>query len=81
MQEADENGSDGLDIDEFKEAFGHILGVGKNKHQMALMFMKIDTNCDGTIDWVRERERERERDCDDMFPLFACRMSSALTCY
>ena len=57
MQEADENGSDGLDIDEFKAAFGQILGKGKNEQQMAIMFMKIDTNCDGTVDWVRERER------------------------
>lgn len=51
-QEADENGSDGLDIDEFRAAFGQILGKGKNDQQMAIMFMKIDTNCDGTVDWV-----------------------------
>ena len=25
---------------------------------MAIMFMKIDTNCDGTVDWVRERKEE-----------------------
>ena len=37
------------------------MGKGKNEQQMAIMFMKIDTNCDGTVDWVRERERERER--------------------
>ena len=60
MQEADENGSDGLDIDEFKAAFGQILGKGKNEQQMAIMFMKIDTNCDGTVDWVRERKREKD---------------------
>ncbi len=51
FHEADENGSDGLDIDEFRAAFGHILGKGKNDQQMAIMFMKIDTNCDGTVDW------------------------------
>ena len=83
LQEADENGSDGLDIDEFKTAFGEILGQGKSDQQvcvcvcvcvcacvracaacvcvlpppcptcpqMAIMFMKIDTNCDGTVDW------------------------------
>lgn len=51
-KEADENGSDGLDIDEFRSAFGQILGKGKNDQQMAIMFMKIDTNCDGTVDWV-----------------------------
>ena len=52
LQEADENGSDGLDMDEFRAAFGQILGKGKNDQQMAIMFMKIDTNCDGTVDWV-----------------------------
>ena len=52
LQEADENGSDGLDIEEFRAAFGQILGKGKNDQQMAILFMKIDTNCDGTVDWV-----------------------------
>ena len=51
FHEADENGSDGLDVDEFRAAFGQILGAGKNDQQMAIMFMKIDTNCDGTVDW------------------------------
>lgn len=34
VKEADENGSDGLDIDEFRAAFGQILGKGKNDHQV-----------------------------------------------
>ena len=34
LQEADENGSDGLDIDEFRAAFGQILGKGKNDQQV-----------------------------------------------
>ena len=34
LQEADENGSDGLDIDEFRTAFGQILGKGKNDQQV-----------------------------------------------
>ena len=33
-QTADENGSDGLDIDEFRAAFGQILGKGKNDQQV-----------------------------------------------
>ena len=33
-QKADENGSDGLDIDEFKSAFGEILGQGKSDQQV-----------------------------------------------
>ena len=49
-----------MDIDEFKAAFGQILGKGKNEQQMAIMFMKIDTNCDGTVDWVSEREEGRK---------------------
>ena len=36
------------------------MGKGKNEQQMAIMFMKIDTNCDGTVDWVRARDSERE---------------------
>lgn len=36
IQEADENGSDGLDIDEFKAAFGQILGKGKKDQQVPL---------------------------------------------
>ncbi len=51
FHEADENGSDGLDIDEFRASFGQILGNEKNDQQMAIMFMKIDTNCDGNVDW------------------------------
>ncbi|XP_062516095.1 WD repeat-containing protein on Y chromosome-like isoform X2 [Corticium candelabrum] len=51
FQQADENGSNGLDVDEFCLAFGDILGKGKNRQQMNFMFMKIDSNCDGTIDW------------------------------
>lgn len=34
LKEADENGSDGLDIDEFRAAFGQILGKGKNDQQV-----------------------------------------------
>lgn len=34
IKEADENGSDGLDIDEFRAAFGQILGKGKNDQQV-----------------------------------------------
>ena len=34
MQAADENGSDGLDIDEFRAAFGQILGKGKKDQQV-----------------------------------------------
>ena len=36
MQEADENGSDGLDIDEFRTAFGQILGKGKKDQQVGI---------------------------------------------
>ena len=34
MQAADENGSDGLDVDEFRAAFGQILGKGKKDQQV-----------------------------------------------
>eukprot|EP01136_Pigoraptor_vietnamica_P017476 Opistho-1_new@62676 len=51
FQEADTDGSGGLDIDEFREAFGSILGRNLNKDQMTMLFMKIDANSDGTVDW------------------------------
>lgn len=41
LQEADENGSDGLDIDEFRTAFGQILGKGKNDQQVLQIIAMI----------------------------------------
>ena len=52
IKEADENGSDGLDIDEFRAAFGQILGKGKNDHQVKglnVLYYKNVVIIDGNI--------------------------------
>jgi len=53
FEDADEDGGGGLDIEEFgqamKMAFGSVDEL--DDEQLQLMFMKVDTNCDGTVDW------------------------------
>ncbi|GBG25627.1 WD repeat-containing protein 64 [Hondaea fermentalgiana] len=48
---ADEDGGGGLDMEEFLNAFGHILGDNLSQRQLSNLFMKIDANSDGTVDW------------------------------
>ena len=49
IQEHDQDDSNGLDIDEFEQAFRAILTQNNSlsEEEMKVMFMKIDTNCDG----------------------------------
>jgi len=53
FEEADEDNGGGLDIEEFgqamKMAFGSMNEL--DDKQLSIMFMKVDTNCDGTVDW------------------------------
>ncbi|XP_013775753.1 WD repeat-containing protein on Y chromosome-like [Limulus polyphemus] len=51
FEEMDTDGSGALDMDEFKTAMTALLGGHMDEHELELMFMKIDTNCDGTVDW------------------------------
>ncbi|KAG5456493.1 MAG: hypothetical protein BJ554DRAFT_3750 [Olpidium bornovanus] len=46
-----EDGSTGFDIDKFREVFGSVLGGNLSFDQMTMLFMKIDANSDGTVDW------------------------------
>ncbi|KAJ3227462.1 WD40 repeat domain 95 [Clydaea vesicula] len=47
-----EDGSSGFDIDKFREVFKNVLGdTNITFDQMTLLFMKIDANSDGTVDW------------------------------
>ncbi|KAI8827856.1 WD40-repeat-containing domain protein [Chytriomyces cf. hyalinus JEL632] len=46
-----EDGSSGFDINKFREVFGKVLGGGLSYDQMTMLFMKIDANSDGTVDW------------------------------
>ena len=43
--------SRGLDLDEFIEEFGHIIGANLSRAELQTMFMKIDANSDGDVDW------------------------------
>ncbi|KAF8071365.1 hypothetical protein HT031_001449 [Scenedesmus sp. PABB004] len=51
-QEADEDGSGELDIDEFCAKLGPHLGVGLKRAQVAQLFLKIDADAGGTVDRV-----------------------------
>lgn len=51
-QDADEDGSGELDIDEFVEKIGpHLSGGHLRKTQIRQLFMKIDVDAGGTVDW------------------------------
>lgn len=55
FEEADEDGGGGLDLDEFREALKRIIankgGILPDENELAIIFMKVDANCDGTVDW------------------------------
>lgn len=40
-----------LDASTFKLAFARVLGAGLDDRQMTILFMQIDSNTDGEIDW------------------------------
>eukprot|EP00842_Homolaphlyctis_polyrhiza_P005998 jgi/Hompol1/639/HPOL_002560-RA len=46
-----EDGSSGFDINKFRDVFGEVLGGNLTYEQMTQLFMKIDANSDGTVDW------------------------------
>nr|KAJ3422048.1 WD repeat-containing protein 49 [Polyrhizophydium stewartii] len=46
-----EDGSSGFDIDKFRQVFGEVLGGNLTFEHMTQLFMKIDANSDGTVDW------------------------------
>lgn len=54
-QEADEDGSGELDIDEFIEKLGPHLGSNLTEQQIRQLFMKIDADAGGTVDWCVHR--------------------------
>ncbi|RMX44515.1 hypothetical protein pdam_00006041, partial [Pocillopora damicornis] len=54
FEEADEDGGGGLDMDEFRQAMIKTMtgrGEVPDDNQLAITFMKVDANCDGTVDW------------------------------
>ncbi|KAJ9529394.1 hypothetical protein QJQ45_013762 [Haematococcus lacustris] len=50
-READEDGSGELDIDEFTEKLGPHLGGNLTREAITQLFMKIDADAGGTVDW------------------------------
>lgn len=51
LQAADVDGSGELDIDEFSQQMGPLLGANLTQQQIAQLFMKIDADAGGTVDW------------------------------
>ncbi|KAJ3213522.1 WD40 repeat domain 95 [Dinochytrium kinnereticum] len=51
FQRVSKNGKKSMNMEEFKAAFGLVLGQGLSEDQMAQLFMKIDANTDNTVDW------------------------------
>ncbi|XP_060578286.1 WD repeat-containing protein on Y chromosome-like isoform X2 [Ruditapes philippinarum] len=47
----DEIEKTGLDIDEFKEAMQKTVGRNNTQEEIEILFMKVDANCDGVVDW------------------------------
>ncbi|XP_052778898.1 WD repeat-containing protein on Y chromosome-like [Mya arenaria] len=41
----------GLTIDEFEAAMRNTVGRHSTKDEIELLFMKVDANCDGAVDW------------------------------
>uniref|UniRef100_A0A8D2L2L8 WD repeat-containing protein on Y chromosome n=1 Tax=Varanus komodoensis TaxID=61221 RepID=A0A8D2L2L8_VARKO len=51
FHEADIDGGGGLDMEEFRKAMKKIMGDISDE-DIDVIFMKVDTNCDGSVDWV-----------------------------
>ena len=84
-QEADENGSDGLDIEEFRAAFGQILGKGKDD-QKVLRAASTAVSCREhmsglqlawpTAVWLYNCHTECMLTCASVSPAVFCRWTS-----
>ena len=51
FDEADIDKGGELDIDEFTDAFGSILAKNMNPKQLNQLFMKIDADSNGSVEW------------------------------
>ena len=51
FEEADTDQGGSLELPEFINAFGDVLGKGTTPKQIEQLFWKIDANSDGTVDW------------------------------
>lgn len=51
MQLADAQGTGQLSIDDFCSKLGPVLGANVSRAELTQLFMKIDADCGGTVDW------------------------------
>ena len=51
LQTADEEGTGELDMKTFKEKMAPHLGQGITDAELVQLFMKIDADCGGAVDW------------------------------
>jgi Ca2+-binding EF-hand superfamily protein len=51
FEKADIDGGGELDLEEFIEAFGDIIGKGMSLKQLRQLFMRIDADSNGTVEW------------------------------
>ena len=51
FEEADADAGGSLDLEEFVNAFGGVIGKNMNIKQLNQLFMKIDADAGGTVDW------------------------------
>ena len=48
---ADTDSGGALELEEFIEAFGDIIGKNMNQKQLNQLFMKIDADSNGSVEW------------------------------
>ena len=48
---ADSDGGGALELDEFVQYFGDIIGKDLSKKQLLQLFMKIDADSNGSVEW------------------------------
>lgn len=51
FNQADTDQGGALELEEFVAAFGDVIGEGMSNKELVQLFMRIDTNSDGSIDW------------------------------
>lgn len=51
FETADDDGQNGLSMDEFHTAMSSTIGQRLSRRDLELLFMKVDANCDGSVDW------------------------------